>query len=132
MPVREVTPRALAEELSRATGERPILLDVRTADELRLASIQGAVHVPMNELPARLDDHGGSEASPATLTDASVPAAVAQMGRNFVGVHGGHLGAPKFPHCTELELLLDLSVNAARADAAQAPRDPGPRGDHGM
>ena len=56
MPVREIAPRALAEELKRAADERPILLDVRTAEELRLASIGGAVHVPMNELPARLDE----------------------------------------------------------------------------
>ena len=56
MPVREIAPRALAEELKRTADERPILLDVRTAEELRLASIGGAVHVPMNELPARLDE----------------------------------------------------------------------------
>jgi rhodanese-related sulfurtransferase len=56
VPVREITPRALAEELKRPGEERPILLDVRSADELRLASIGGAVHIPMNELPARLDE----------------------------------------------------------------------------
>ena len=74
-----------------------------------------------------LDDHGRSEASTATLTDASVHAAVAQIGQNFDHVHGGHLGAPKFPHCAELELLLDLSAKPAGFDAAETSRDRGPR-----
>ncbi len=68
-----------------------------------------------------LDDHGRSEASTATLTDASVHAAVAQIGQNFDHVHGGHLGAPKFPHCAELELLLDLSAQAGRHGRGRAP-----------
>jgi len=68
-----------------------------------------------------LDDHGRSEASTATLTDATIHAAVGQIGQSFDRVHGGHLGAPKFPHCAELELLLDLV--AAKAGRHRAPDD---------
>ena len=32
------------------------LLDVRQAEELEIASIAGAVHIPLNELPARLGE----------------------------------------------------------------------------
>ena len=44
------------EELAqwRRSGKPHVLLDVREADELALASIDGALHVPMNEVPARL------------------------------------------------------------------------------
>ncbi|MGA7297314.1 MAG: DUF255 domain-containing protein, partial [Rhodanobacteraceae bacterium] len=37
---------------------------------------------------------------------------------HFDPEHGGHLGAPKFPHASELELLLD-----GRNDTSAAPRD---------
>lgn len=40
----------------RTTGERFTLLDVREPDELRRASIEGAVHMPMRHVPARLDE----------------------------------------------------------------------------
>ena len=32
------------------------LLDVRQAEELEIASIEGATHIPLNELPARLGE----------------------------------------------------------------------------
>ncbi|HTS80495.1 MAG TPA: rhodanese-like domain-containing protein [Myxococcaceae bacterium] len=56
MPVREVTARELAQALAGPEATRPVVLDVRTSDELRVASLAGAMHVPMNELPARLDE----------------------------------------------------------------------------
>lgn len=34
----------------------PILIDVREADELEICRIAGAVHIPLGELPARLDE----------------------------------------------------------------------------
>jgi rhodanese-related sulfurtransferase len=45
-----------AEELKarRDRGENPLVIDVREAWELQLASIPGVVHVPMNQVPARL------------------------------------------------------------------------------
>jgi sulfur-carrier protein adenylyltransferase/sulfurtransferase len=56
MPVREIAPRELADRLRQSDGEKPVVLDVRNPDEVRLASIPGAVNVPMHELPSRLDE----------------------------------------------------------------------------
>lgn len=33
-----------------------VLLDVRMAEELEIASLPGAVHIPLNELPARMSE----------------------------------------------------------------------------
>jgi len=38
----------------RDSGDNPLVIDVREAWELQLAQIPGVVHVPMNEVPARL------------------------------------------------------------------------------
>jgi rhodanese-related sulfurtransferase len=46
------------EELARwrRTGKAHVLLDVREDDEIALAALEGALHVPMNEVPSRLDE----------------------------------------------------------------------------
>jgi rhodanese-related sulfurtransferase len=46
------------EELAqwRASGREFVLLDVREPHEIAAASLPGAVHVPMREVPARLDE----------------------------------------------------------------------------
>ncbi len=49
MPVTELKSR-------RDQGESPLVIDVREDWELQLASIPGVVHVPMNQLPARLGE----------------------------------------------------------------------------
>ncbi len=49
MPVTELKVR-------RDQGESPLVIDVREDWELQLASIPGVVHVPMNQLPARLGE----------------------------------------------------------------------------
>lgn len=68
--VEELDPTALA----RRMRERPqsiVLLDVREPYERRLATIQPSLHIPMNEVPERLEEiprdrevvvycHGGS------------------------------------------------------------------------
>jgi rhodanese-related sulfurtransferase len=41
---------------SHATGGEVVLLDVREHDELALAAVEGAVHIPMREIPARLGE----------------------------------------------------------------------------
>jgi rhodanese-related sulfurtransferase len=40
----------------RARGENPLVIDVREDWELQLARIPDVVHVPMNQIPARLAD----------------------------------------------------------------------------
>jgi rhodanese-related sulfurtransferase len=38
----------------RRSGKAHVLLDVREEDEIAIASLDGAIHVPMNQVPARL------------------------------------------------------------------------------
>lgn len=52
----EVTPRALATELAGEAG--PLLIDCRTAQEHATARIDGAILVPMNDIPSRQDALG--------------------------------------------------------------------------
>ena len=56
-----------------------------------------------------LADYGSGEVAAEALTDAPIRAALAQIERGFDPQYGGHAGAPKFPHSTEMELLLDLN-----------------------
>lgn len=50
----EITPRDARDELRGPHA--PILLDVRMPDELDTASVEGAVAIPLPELPTRLDE----------------------------------------------------------------------------
>jgi len=50
--IREITVQELKSRRDR--GDQPLVIDVREAWELQLASIPGVVHVPMNEVPTRL------------------------------------------------------------------------------
>ena len=52
--VREISVDEL--KARRDRGEKPLVIDVREAWELQLASIPDVVHVPMNELPGRLSE----------------------------------------------------------------------------
>jgi rhodanese-related sulfurtransferase len=56
MPVREVSAPELARALQAPPPQRPVILDVRNPDEVRVASIPGSLHVPLHELPGRLDE----------------------------------------------------------------------------
>jgi rhodanese-related sulfurtransferase len=54
--LKEITPREYA---SLATGNAPVtLLDVREEWELALASVEGALHIPMGQVPDRLAELG--------------------------------------------------------------------------
>jgi rhodanese-related sulfurtransferase len=53
MPVREITPTALAQQLAGA-GPHPVLLDVRTPQEHALVALPGSVLVPLQEFGQRL------------------------------------------------------------------------------
>ncbi|MBN8886345.1 MAG: thioredoxin domain-containing protein [Rudaea sp.] len=59
-----------------------------------------------------LDEHGTGAAHAGALDDAPIRAALTQIAQLFDPEYGGHAGAPKFPHCPELELLLDLSATS--------------------
>ena len=50
--VREIS--ALELKAMRDRGEQPLVLDVREEWELQLAHIPDVVHVPMNQVPARV------------------------------------------------------------------------------
>jgi rhodanese-related sulfurtransferase len=52
--VREISVQELKRR--RDAGDQPLVLDVREAWELQLACIPDVVHVPMNEIPARLGE----------------------------------------------------------------------------
>jgi rhodanese-related sulfurtransferase len=54
--MRQIQPPELAAWLADASRPRPQLLDVREGWEFEIARIEGSVHVPMNALPARLDE----------------------------------------------------------------------------
>jgi rhodanese-related sulfurtransferase len=47
----EITPLEVKQKLEN--GEPPVLLDVREPSELRLAHLEGTVHIPMGEIPMR-------------------------------------------------------------------------------
>lgn len=49
-----VSATELAAEL--AGPNPPLVLDVRQAEELEIASLPGALHIPLNELPSRLGE----------------------------------------------------------------------------
>jgi hydroxyacylglutathione hydrolase len=51
-----LSPAVAAERIGRANSESPILLDVRTAREREQKSIAGSLGIPLNQLPARLQD----------------------------------------------------------------------------
>ncbi len=82
----DAVPDPLPEELS--------VLDVREDVEWEHGHIDGAVHIPMNDLPERLDEVGGGQ----TLVVCKVGARSAraagllvQQGRDAVNLDGGML-----------------------------------------
>jgi predicted sulfurtransferase len=51
---RETTADTLKQMLDR--GEKVLVIDVRTDDEVKTGSIPGAIHIPMEQLEARMKD----------------------------------------------------------------------------
>lgn len=95
----EMTPLEAA-ALWRAKPAATILLDVREPAELELASVEGALHIPMGEIPARLAEidssktiiclcHSGVRSAQvaAFLAHHGYPAVVNLVG----GIHGWSL-----------------------------------------
>lgn len=52
--VPEISVRQLKEKLDRQ--ENVVLLDIREPHEVKLARIEGAVHIPMGEVPQRVEE----------------------------------------------------------------------------
>jgi len=64
-----------------------------------------------------LRNYDRGDAAATELDDTPIRSALAQIARAFDPEHGGHHGAPKFPHCPEMELQLDLQPASASMDA---------------
>mgnify|MGYP000865745325 CR=1 FL=1 len=95
----EITPREAA-NLLKAKPADTILLDVREPMELELAPVQGALHIPMGDIPQRLDEldknktiiclcHSGARSAQvaAFLEDRGYPSAINLLG----GIHAWSL-----------------------------------------
>ena len=55
--VAEISPSEFLERWpDAARGPKPVLLDVREDAELELASLPFATHIPMGQIPSRLDE----------------------------------------------------------------------------
>ena len=52
--VPELTPTEFRDRWPRESHDAVVLLDVREAEELELASVEEAIHIPMREIPERL------------------------------------------------------------------------------
>lgn len=83
-------------------GPEVVLLDVRETDEWDLGHAPGALHIPMSDVPARLDEididaevyvvcrHGGrSLAVVEYLAHVGYEAILAHVGYEAIQVHGG-------------------------------------------
>jgi uncharacterized protein YyaL (SSP411 family) len=73
------------------------------------------VHKQTTALAEFLHDYDRGESTAAALDDTPIRSALAQIERSFDAEHGGHRGAPKFPHCPEMQLLLELAGDPAPA-----------------
>jgi len=51
--MKEIQPKEAAEVM---TAGKAVLIDVREADELQAAAVDGAVHMPMSEFAERIDE----------------------------------------------------------------------------
>jgi rhodanese-related sulfurtransferase len=54
--MRQLSAPALRQMLDTAGNEKPVLIDVREAWEYNLAHITGATHMPMNDVPSRIQE----------------------------------------------------------------------------
>lgn len=61
---REITPRELKAALE---ADRVLLIDIREPDELAAASIDHHLHIPMGDLPSRLNELDAEEDTPIAL-----------------------------------------------------------------
>jgi uncharacterized protein YyaL (SSP411 family) len=64
------------------------------------------VHAQNDALARFLADHGRSDAYAQAMDDAPIHVALERIAASFDESNGGHRGGPKFPHASEIELLL--------------------------
>lgn len=88
----EIDPRSLQQKLSGP--DAPLVLDVRNPDELRTdGRIEGALAIPMNELPSRLAEVPEGREIVAVckrgMRSFHAAAWLRQMGRNATSLQGG-------------------------------------------
>src|ERR1700730_13763411 len=53
-PYEEISVEELKARLS--AGDKPVIIDVREPEEVAYGMIPGAIHLPMGQIPQRLDD----------------------------------------------------------------------------
>ena len=68
-------------------------------------------------LAAFLAEHGRTEAHADALDDRPIRIALERIAASFDAENGGHSGAPKFPHASEIELMLAAGGEAERTMA---------------
>jgi hydroxyacylglutathione hydrolase len=87
----EIDARSLQQKL--AAPNPPLVLDVRNLPELQAGRIEGSVHIPMNELPARLAElpEGREVVTVCQKGMRSFNAAgwLRQLGRSATSLQGG-------------------------------------------
>jgi rhodanese-related sulfurtransferase len=88
----EIDIQSLQEKLALANP--PLLVDVRNAPELAAEGrIEGSLHIPMNELPARLaeipEDREVVTVCKAGMRSFNAAGWLRQMGRKAVSLQGG-------------------------------------------
>ncbi len=66
MPVREIAPAALQQQLT-GPGTRPVLLDVRTPEEHALVALPGSVLVPLQDFGQRLAELEALKGKPVVV-----------------------------------------------------------------
>lgn len=56
MPVSQISPSEFLERWGERDSEQVILLDVREDPELAIARVDGALHIPMGQVPNKLNE----------------------------------------------------------------------------
>ena len=87
----EIDARSLQQKL--AAPDPPLVLDVRNLPELVEGRIEGSMHIPMNELPARLGELPEGREVVAVckkgMRSFNVAGWLRQLGRNASSLQGG-------------------------------------------
>ena len=101
----EIDPKTLSEKL--AGKNPPLVIDVREPPELQAEGmIEGALHIPMNEIPGRLaeipEDREVVAVCHRGMRSLQVAMWMKQLGRNAVSMRGGMDGwkASRLPTVT--------------------------------